>query len=835
MNTLGITEELNKVSIWQNDPENPGKNKLVEVPVFREVEKGIDILVYTLGRSIIRYEKEGSRWKKDYCLTRLKDPIVAKDGGQIKYLIPKGAGTYPFFPPSLLEKFDAKSQIDTLYLTEGYFKAFKGSMAGIDIVGLSSITHMKDKEKGTLHPEILQLMNTCNVERMVWLTDGDCLDLTSKDLVDGIDLYKKPNGFYKTCETFKSLLDDFNVDKWFMHIDIDALITPPSSKGSGTEITRDQVKGLDDLLIAMQDQQAEIVRDLQSVSKPGYYFKKFNITSSLYAVRQYFHLHSVKDFYLFHVNRRKDLAMVEFVWAGTRYKWNETTEECEVKIPGESKLYFRVGDQYYKFIERINQHNEVERGFQPRQKSTIVDDHGKTIIKHISKFEAFCNVPDHVTFNQTLFNCFNVYSPFEHVPDETECTEEDCPTIIAFMKHIFGDRLITIKNPRGGDETKTAYYQLGMDYVQLLYRNPTIRLPILCLVSKENETGKSTFSDLMKAIFSGNVAVVGNADLADDFNSFWATKLLIICDETKIDKQTVVERVKSLTFAKKIAMNSKGKDKTEIDFFGKFMFITNHEENFIYASEEDLRYWVIKVPKIKEKNPDFLENMIAEIPAFLSLLNTRKMVTQRTTRMWFDPELLKTDALRRVIENSRPQIERELREKVKEMFLDFGMNEIYMTKKDIKEEFFPGNKYENTYIEKILKDHLNMVPVMQWVYKARKFNTEEDAIRSVIEDPSSGVETAFEALSHIKREGKVMRYDFPKWETKWKDNRMERVAVIQSGNGRAYVFKRADFVNADEEVDVPSDLKHINQFTSNPEPVSEPAKALVGVQDDLPF
>jgi hypothetical protein len=37
-------------------------------------------------------------------------------------------------------------------------------------------------------------------------------------------------------------------------------------------------------------------------------------------------------------------------------------------------------------------------------------------------------------------------------------------------------------------------------------------------------------------------------------------------DETKIDKLAVVERVKSLTFAKKIGMNAKGKDKVEIDF-----------------------------------------------------------------------------------------------------------------------------------------------------------------------------------------------------------------------------------------------------------------------------
>jgi hypothetical protein len=68
-----------------------------------------------------------------------------------------------------------------------------------------------------------------------------------------------------------------------------------------------------------------------------------------------------------------------------------------------------------------------------------------------------------------------------------------------FFKHIFGTSKITVRQ-QNGEDIKAEYYQLGYDYVQLLYHKPTMRLPILCLVSKENETGKSTFGDLMKAI-----------------------------------------------------------------------------------------------------------------------------------------------------------------------------------------------------------------------------------------------------------------------------------------------------------------------------------------------
>lgn len=828
MQLLGVSAAANRIKVWQYNSESK-TNELQEVPIFRESEKGIDIIVCSIDRELINFSKEGSRWKnKLYCLTRLQNPIVSKDGSTIKYLIPKSQGTYPFFPPALLDKYDNKTPIKTLFLVEGYFKAFKGAMHGIDIIGLSSITHMKEKEKGTLHTDILKLMKACSVEQMVWLTDGDCLDITGKELTDGVDLYKRPANFFRSITTFKELLDDYDVEKWFAHINSDELVTPAGSK-TDNPITRDQVKGLDDLLIAYPESTQAIVDDIYSVSKSGNYFKKFNITHSTYQVRQYFHLASVNDFYLFHVNRRKDLANIEFTFAGTRYRYNDQAQECEVRIPGESKCYFRVADQYYKFIEKINQHHQIEKSFQPRQKTTITDDHGKKIIQHIPKYEAFVNIPDHVNFHQTLNNCFNVYSPFEHVPEESECSEEDFPTIIKFFKHIFGESTVKITK-KNKEVITTSYYQMGLDYAQLLYKNPVQRLPILCLVSKENETGKSTFADLMKAIFTNNVAIVGNSDLADDFNSFWATKLLIICDETKIDKQAVIERVKSLTFAKKIAMNSKGKDKVEIDFFGKFMFLTNNEENFIYANEEDLRYWVIKVPKIREKSPDFLDNMIEEIPAFLAFLNQRKMVTERATRMWFDPALLKTEALKKVIENSKPTVEKELIEKIREMFLDFGVDTIQMSRKDIKDEFFRGAKWEDNYIEKVLKENMRLSPLQKFEYKGRKFESLDSAIAAAIDDKACSNE--IEALQHVKTVNITRRYEYFRWEHKVEGGKVSKVQTIVQSVGRPYIFRREQFIPSNVTSEVPDDMNYIASMTGD---AQENGSVPAALKNELPF
>ncbi len=77
---------------------------------------------------------------------RLEKPHVKPDGSVMKYQMPKGQGSYPFFPPALVGKYDRKEKIQTLFLTEGYIKAFKGAMHGVDVVGVASITHLKNKE-----------------------------------------------------------------------------------------------------------------------------------------------------------------------------------------------------------------------------------------------------------------------------------------------------------------------------------------------------------------------------------------------------------------------------------------------------------------------------------------------------------------------------------------------------------------------------------------------------------------------------------------------------------------------------------------------------------------
>ena len=82
-----------------------------------------------------------------------------------------------------------------------------------------------------------------------------------------------------------------------------------------------------------------------------------------------------------------------------------------------------------------------------------------------------------------------------------------------FMEHIFGEQL-----------------ELGLDYIKILLEKPTQMLPILCLVSKERSTGKSTFIKWLISIFVLNMTYIKGDSFNSQFNSDWASMLIVAID-----------------------------------------------------------------------------------------------------------------------------------------------------------------------------------------------------------------------------------------------------------------------------------------------------------------
>lgn len=617
-------------------------------------------------------------------------------------------------------------------------------MDGLPCIGLVSITCMVDKNTNKLHHDIIRIIERCKVKRVVWLIDADFREISSKEIENGANLTRRPDAFFNTIVRFQELLSSVeDISIYFAHI---------------TEDIDGKPKGLDDLLIAYKERKDEIVQEAMQFDKinqgmhNGNYFVKFNITQSPYKVKKHFLLNDVTLFYLHHIERRPELKGKNFKFYNSTYEYSEKTGKCEIKVPRDASNYFRVGDDYYEYIQIPNRYGELTKTFHHRQKSTIIDDHSKSIIQHIDKYKAFCNVPNHLNYQRVINNCFNTYAPFLHEPEdgEFEMTFE-------FIKHIFGTNTINVKGK------EISYYELGLDYLQLLLKKPQQILPILCLVSKERQTGKTTFAKWLKLLFTENMAIVGNQDIGNDFNAHWTTKLLVCVDETKIEKEFVVEKIKSLSTSNNAMLNAKSKNQIEVETFLKFILLSNNEDNFINIDKEEIRFWVLKVPPIINKKILELEKILLdEIPYFINFLNKRKLATESEERHWFKTDYLQTEILMRIKENSLPTVWKILSHTLQEKFLDFpDYEEIRIPLKELKIHYLNNLRFDENYIEKVLKE--------------RGYEREHN-----------------------------QRGSFPtKYDT---DSPINNSIDIQKFQGRPFLFKRKDFVSdAEKESDTPKD------------------------------
>jgi len=300
--------------------------------------------------------------------------------------------------------------------------------------------------------------------------------------------------------------------------------------------------------------------------------------------------------------------------------------------------YIRVGTSYYKEVQAPTIAGHFNDILVHWNMETIKQDHGKDHLSKIPKYDGFTCIPSHVDFRQEYLGFYNIYSPLGKSPKEG-----DIPLSLLFVKHIFG-----------------SHYELGLDYLQLLYLKPIQVLPILCLVAKERSTGKSTFLKWLKEIFDNNLTYLTNDSFSSQFNADWANKLLICIDEVLFNKEELTERIKYLSTTNINKLEAKGKDKREVEFFGKFILCSNNEDSFIKIDANETRFWVIKVPSIEKEDTYFLQNLIKEIPAFMHFLQQREISSKHLTRMWFTAHQIKTKALLKLVQNNRNRVEKEL-------------------------------------------------------------------------------------------------------------------------------------------------------------------------------
>ncbi len=332
--------------------------------------------------------------------------------------------------------------------------------------------------------------------------------------------------------------------------------------------------------------------------------------------------------------------------------------------------YLRVGTSYFKIIDKPLISGDKVKVMVRWNRETIISDHGKSFLNNVLKLDGFCCIPNHFGYEQIVDDFYNTYNELPVQPIDNEFSLEELekliPHSLQFVKHIFGEQI-----------------ELGLDYIKLLYEKPTQTLPILCLVSKERSTGKSSFIKWMKAIFGMNMTYIKGDSFGSQFNSDWASMLIVAIDEVFFDKKEINERLKYLSTTDKDKVEAKGKDRQEIEFFAKFILCSNNEDNFIQIDEEEIRFWIRKIRSIPTEDVFFLKKLHKEIPYFLNYLQTRTYFSEQKTRMWFQPEQIMTASLLKLVNRNKSELLilellHECFEKMDEEELKVAPNDLYL-------------------------------------------------------------------------------------------------------------------------------------------------------------
>ena len=351
--------------------------------------------------------------------------------------------------------------------------------------------------------------------------------------------------------------------------------------------------------------------------------------------------------------------------------------------------FIRVGTTLYKIVEQPKLNGGYVRKRIVWNNETLRQDSGKDYIGSVPKYDGFCTVPEHLNYRPIVGKFLNLYEPIDHHPKEG-----DFSYIRSLVRHIFGEQ-----------------YELGMDYLQLLYLQPIQKLPIPLLVSEERNTGKSTFLNFLKLLFQNNVTFNTNEDFRSRFNFDWAGKLLIVVDEVLLNRREDSERLKNLSTTLSYKVEAKGKDRDKIAFFAKFVLCSNNEYLPVIIDAGETRYWVRKIDRLQSDDTDFLQKLKAEIPAFLHFLQHRQLSTEKESRMWFAPSLLHTEALRKIIRSNRNRLEIEMHELILDIMKSVGTDTFSFCYDDILLLLAQSQiKAERHQVRKVLQECWKLTP-----------------------------------------------------------------------------------------------------------------------------
>jgi hypothetical protein len=296
-----------------------------------------------------------------------------------------------------------------------------------------------------------------------------------------------------------------------------------------------------------------------------------------------------------------------------------------------------------------------------------------------------------------------------------------------------------------------------LDYLSIMFQNPTHLLPIPCLLSKEQSTGKTTLAQLIYNMFQGNSIILQTNDFLSNFNSHWVGKMFICVDEGHFeDKRRAKEQIKQVTTSDTVTLNTKGVAQKEVQSYSKLMICSNDEDSFIKLEKTDTRFWLMKIKSIENKDPGFKAKIFKEISMFADFLIKREIFHPRESRLWFADKYIQNEMFQKFVETSKAHWQIEIDQAISYIFENTEETEVFLAPLDILD------------IVKQMNTKSNMKKLNITNYLKRDLGMKND------------------------NRGNVQSYK------SWKVNAYESYSVEhEMKKGRPYLFKKEDFHKLD--------------------------------------
>jgi len=344
-------------------------------------------------------------------------------------------------------------------------------------------------------------------------------------------------------------------------------------------------------------------------------------------------------------------------------------------------LFRRVGDDYEKDVSIFDVSGHQHTEWRKIKRETIIDDFGKEFLRLILTYDGAVVVPSHVDYKPIIGRCINRYHPINITPKEGVF-----PTWQTLIQRVFGEQ-----------------EKQGWEYLANLYQKPMQILPVLCLVSPENGTGKTSFANGLSILFGQNIGFFGQADLSSQFNT-WLRSLVAVFEEIN-ETDATLNKIKSSSTARQATVNAKYQQQLSFQPFVKLVICSNNDKSFIKANDNDIRYWIRKMKPISpnEFDPDFEKKLRLEAPAVLCHMAQIQLGKPRS-RMCFSPEEIHTDALRSVVKESRSKCAKDLEIIISEKTDELGSWQATLS--DMSE--LVGRRYTFSDVKNALKDELGV-------------------------------------------------------------------------------------------------------------------------------